>query len=321
MGNFLANLKGKLGRTELVLKKNSPDIMIVAGAVGVVASVVLACKATLKAELKVDEIKKERQDKLDEIEECRKEVSEESYTEEDEKKDKMIVNLRSFGKLAKTYAVAYAPAAITLGVSLGLIFKAHGILKARNAAIGAAYAAIDSAFKKYRERTVAKFGEAVDRELRYGLKEEELQVKDGDDEKTEKVVTADISSEYSLYARVFDEASRRWQNSAEYNLLFLREAQSHFNDLLNSRGHLFLNEVYDYLDLPRTEAGQFVGWLKDGKGDCEVDMGIYDVTNERHRAFINGYEKNIILDFNVDGIIYDKIEKKVSSKWKKEGAE
>ena len=313
MGNLLANLKGKLGRTELVLKKNSPDILIVAGAVGVVASVVLACKATLK----VDAIKKERQDKLDEIEECRKEVPEETYTEEDEKKDKMIVNLRAFGKLVKTYA----PSAITLGVSLGLIFKAHGILKARNAAIGAAYAAIDSAFKKYRERTVAKFGEAVDRELRYGLKEEELQVKEGDKTKTEKVVTADISPEYSAYARVFDESCDQWQNNAEYNMLFLRGAQEHFNDLLNARGHLFLNEVYDYLGIPRSEAGQFVGWLKDGDGDCKVDIGIYDLSNERHRAFINGYEKNIILDFNVDGIIYDKIEKKDSSKWKKAGIE
>lgn len=313
MSKFMDSLKLKAGRTGLVLKKNSPDILIVAGAVGVVVSVVLACKATLK----VDEIKKERQSKLDEIEECRKEVSEEAYTEEDMKKDQMIVNLRSAGKLIKTYA----PTAITLGVSLGLIFKAHGILKARNAAIGAAYAAIDSAFKKYRERTVAKFGEAVDRELRYGLKEEELQVKEGDETVTKKVVTSDISKEYSDYARVFDESSRRWKKSSEYNFMFLRGAQEHFNDLLNSRGHLFLNEVYDYLDFPRSEAGQFVGWLKDGDGDCKVDIGLFDPNNERSSAFINGYERNIILDFNVDGIIYDKIEKKESSKWKKAGVE
>ena len=313
MSKFMDSFKLKAERTGLVLKKNSPDILIVVGAVGVVASVVLACKATLK----VDEIKKERQSKLDEIEECRKEVSEEAYTEEDEKKDKMIVNLRSAGKLVKTYA----PATITLAVSLGLIFKAHGILKTRNAAIGAAYAAIDSAFKKYRERTVAKFGEAVDRELRYGLKEEELQVKEGDETVNKKVVTADISPEYSDYARVFDESSRTWQKSSEYNFMFLRGAQEHFNDLLNSRGHLFLNEVYDYLDFPRSEAGQFVGWLKDGDGDCKVDIGLFDPNNERSAAFINGYERNIILDFNVDGIIYDKIEKKESSKWKKAGVE
>lgn len=313
MSKFMDSLKLKAGRTGLVLKKNSPDILIVAGAVGVVASVVLACKATLK----VDEIKKERQSKLDEIEECRKEVSDEAYSEEDMKNDQMIVNLRSAGKLIKTYA----PSAITLGVSLGLIFKAHGILKARNAAIGAAYAAIDSAFKKYRERTVAKFGEAVDRELRYGLKEEELQVKEGNETVNKKVVTADISPKYSDYARVFDESSRRWKKSSEYNFMFLRDAQEHFNDLLNSRGHLFLNEVYDYLDFPRSEAGQFVGWLKDGGGDCKVDIGLFDPNNERSAAFINGYERNIILDFNVDGIIYDKIEKKESSKWKKAGVE
>lgn len=313
MSNFLSTIKEKTGRAELILKKNSPDILIVAGAVGVVASIVLACKATLKFE----EIKKERKEKLDEIEECRNEVSEDAYTEEDMKKDQTIVNLRSFGKAAR----AYAPAAIVLGASLGLIFKSHGILKTRNAAIGAAYAAIDSAFKKYRERTVERFGEEVDKQLRYGLKEEELQVQDGDTVRTEKVRTADISPEYSDYAKVFDESSRQWQKSAEYNFLFLRKAQEHFNDLLYSRGHLFLNEVYDYLDIPRTEAGQFVGWLKDGDGDCKVDIGLFRIDDERHRAFINGYERNIILDFNVDGIIYDKIEKKESSKWKKVGTE
>ena len=300
MSKFTSLIQNKAGRAGLILKKNSPDILIVAGAVGVVASVVMACKATLK----VDEIKKEREEKLEEIEECRKENDEQTYSEEDMKKDTMIVNFRTVTKYIKNYA----PAGITLVISLGLILKSHGILKARNAAIGAAYAAIDSAFKKYRERAVERFGEEVDKQLRYGLKDEEITVKDENgNEHTEKVTTADISEKYSQYAKVFDESSRQWQKSAEYNLMFLRGAQAHFNDLLYSRGHVFLNEVYDYLDIPRTTAGAVVGWLKDGD-DGKISFGIYDdPRNERHNAFINGYERNIILDFNVDGLIYDKI--------------
>lgn len=301
MSKFTSLIQNKAGRAGLILKKNSPDILIIAGAVGVITSVVLACKATLK----VDEIKKESKEKFDEIEECRKENDEQTYSEEDMRKDKMIVMVRTAGRLAKTYA----PAAITLGLSLGLIFKAHGILKARNAALGAAYAAIDTAFKKYRERAIEKFGEDVDKQLRYGLKQEEITVKDenGKDKK-ETVVTADIKNEYSEYAKVFDEASKRWENDAEYNLMFLRKAEAHFNDILNKRGHVFLNEVYDYLDIPRTRAGQIVGWVKDsGIGDGKIRFGLYDDNNPRHNAFINGYEKNIILDFNVDGPIFNQI--------------
>lgn len=302
MSKFTSLIQNKAGRAGLILKKNSPDILIIAGAVGVITSVVLACKATLK----VDEIKKESKEKFDEIEECRKENDEQTYSEEDMRKDKMIVMVRTAGRLAKTYA----PAAITLGLSLGLIFKAHGILKARNAALGAAYAAIDTAFKKYRERAIEKFGEDVDKQLRFGLKEEEITVKDEDgNEKKETIVTSDVKNEYSEYARVFDESSKRWEKDAEYNLMFLRRAQDYFNyTVLPDRGHVFLNEVYDYLDLPRSRAGQIVGWVKDSsKGDGKIDFGIYDPRKSRNNAFINGYERNIILDFNVDGPIFNQI--------------
>ena len=192
-----------------------------------------------------------------------------------------------------------------------MIFKSHNILKARNAALGAAYAAVDAAFKKYRERAVQKFGEEVDKELRYGLKSEEvLTVNEDGTESVEKVVTADISGDYSQYAVIFDESSRQWQKNAEYNKLFLIKAQEHFNDLLKNRGYLFLNEVYQHLDIPRTQAGQVVGWLtkENGGEDGRVDIGLWDIDRDRTRCFINGYERNIILDFNVDGIIFDKID-------------
>lgn len=300
MSNFLSAIREKTGRVELALKKNSPEILIVAGAVGVVASIVLACKATLK----VEEIKKERQEKLDEIEQCRNEVSEESYSEEDAKKDQLVVNLRSVGRLVK----AYAPAGVVLAVSFGLIFKSHGILKSRGAALAAAYTAVDSAFKKYRERAVERFGEEVDKQLRYGIKEEEITVKDGDETRTETVKTADMSPKYSEYAKVFDESSREWKKDAEYNKMYLYRAQEYFNRQLNLRGHLFLNEVYDYLDIPRTRAGQVVGWIKDKSNPDKVSFGIYDFHDARHRAFINGYERSIILDFNVDGVIVDNVD-------------
>ena len=64
------------------------------------------------------------------------------------------------------------------------------------------------------------------------------------------------------------------------------------------------------LGIPRTQAGQIVGWIYDEKhpiGDNKVDFGIYNTYNEANRNFVNGYERTILLDFNVDGNILDMI--------------
>lgn len=61
------------------------------------------------------------------------------------------------------------------------------------------------------------------------------------------------------------------------------------------------------LGIARTNAGQVVGWIyceKNPVGDNYVDFGIYNLQNE---GFVNGNERSILLDFNVDGIILDKI--------------
>ena len=69
-----------------------------------------------------------------------------------------------------------------------------------------------------------------------------------------------------------------------------------------------MNEVYQALGIPETEAGQVVGWIydpenPDHKGDNYVDFNIYDLHREKSRDFVNGYERSILLDFNVDGEI------------------
>ena len=83
--------------------------------------------------------------------------------------------------------------------------------------------------------------------------------------------------------------------------------QTFFNDLLLSRGHLFLNEVYDQIGIDRTKAGQVVGWVVSKDGDNFVDFGLFDGSTQEKRMFVNGHENSVLLDFNVDGVIYDKI--------------
>ena len=291
-----------VGKKGFKLKQHSPEIFIVAGGVGIVVSIVTACVATTKASKLIDESKKE----LADIQKSSEEHSEEEYTKDDQNKDKAIVYTKTALKVAKVYL----PSAIILAGSFVLIFSSNNILKRRNLALTAAYKTIDSSYKKYRERIKDKFGDDVDRNAHLGIEEKEIEETSIDENGKEKKVKQKVQTldhdQYSTYARVFDEYCLGWEKDAEQNLMFLKKQEFYANNVLKSRGYLYLNEVYESLGIPKTKAGQVVGWIYDENnpvGDNYVDFGIYDIHSERKRAFINGYERSIILDFNVDGDI------------------
>ena len=296
-----------LNRTTFKLKKHSPEILIVAGVIGTVTSTVMACKATTK----LNGILEDSKEKIDQVHYAmdHPETLPEEYTAEDGKKDLAIVYTQSAVKVAKLYAPSVA-----LGVlSITAIVSSNNILRKRNIALAAAYTAIDKSFKGYRERVVERFGKDLDRELRYNIKAKEIEEtvvdeKTGKEKTVKRTVEVVDPNTLSDFAKVYDDGCIGWEKDPESNLMFLRRQQDYANELLKSKGHLFLNEVYDMLGIPRTKAGQVVGWIYDEKnpvGDNFVDFGIYDKDNERNRAFINGYERNILLDFNVDGNILD----------------
>lgn len=290
------------------LKKHSPEILVAAGVIGAVTSAVMACKATTK----VNDILEEAKAKVDAVHEVVEETkgTAEEYTEEDSNKALAIVYAKTGLELVKLYGPS-----VVLGVaSIGCILTSHNIIRKRNIALAAAYATIDQGFKEYRGRVIERFGEALDKELKYNIKTKEVDEIVVDEKGKEKVVKKPVNvadpNFYSEYARFFDDGCTGWDKNPEYSLMFLKAQQNHANDILKSRGHLFLNEVYDMLGIPRTKAGQIVGWVYDETnqiGDNYVDFGFFDTYNEKARDFVNGYERVILLDFNVDGNIYDLI--------------
>ena len=293
-----------LSSTKYQIKKHSPEILMVAGIAGTIVGTVLACKATTK----VSEIIEEKNKNVEDVHTCLEEKPNE-YTEEDSKKDLTIIYAQTGVKLFKLYA----PAIGVMALSFTSIIAGHKVLKKRNIAIAAAYAAIDKGFKQYRKNVIEKFGEDIDQQMRFGLKSKEIKKKDKDGKtvkETEYYVDPDTNplDNISEYARFFDAASSNFAKDPEYNMMFLRRQQDYANEMLKSRGHLFLNEVYDLLDIPRSKAGQVVGWVYDKngntKGDNYVDFGLYR-NDQGTRRFVNGLEYNILLDFNVDGVIYD----------------
>ncbi len=302
-------MKEKLMKTykkvELKAIKHSPEILAGVGVVGVVGSLVMACKATTK----LSDVLEESKEQLDKIKEVAADPAyEEKYSQDDAKKDTTITYVQTAMKVTKLYA----PSVILCASSLGCLLASNNILKKRNAALSAAYMTVDKSFKEYRKRVADRFGEEVEKEIRYNIKAEEITKVDEDgNEVTETVKIMDGTDDpnsYSDYARFFDESCAAWQNDAEYNFTFLKAQQQYANDLLKARGRLFLNEVYRMLGIDETKAGQVVGWVynpDNPTGDNFVDFGIFNMQRERVRAFVNGYEPNILLDFNVDGVIWD----------------
>ena len=302
-------MKEKLMRTykkcEGQVIKHSPEILAGVGVVGVVASTVMACKATTKLSDILDE-SKEQLDKIKEV--VADPAYSEKYNEDDAKKDTTITYVQTGVKVVKLYA----PSAMLCVASLGCLLASNNILKKRNAALSAAYMTVDKSFKEYRKRVAERFGDEVEKEIRYNIKVKEVVTVDEDGNEVKETVKvmegADDPNGYSDYARFFDESCPAWQNDPEYNLTFLKAQQQYANDKLKADGRLFLNDVYKMLGIDITKAGQVVGWVYDPDcpvGDNFVDFGIYDMSRERVRAFVNGYEPNILLDFNVDGNIWD----------------
>lgn len=299
---ILKSVNGVTSKAVMKLKKHSPEILVVAGIAGTVVSAVLACKATTK----VAEILDETKGTLDTIHEGMETgaINGQEYTNEDGKKDTVVVYAQTGMKLAKLYG----PAIILGTLSITSILASNNILRKRNVALGAAYAAIDKSFKEYRGRVIERFGEQVDTELKYGIKAkkfEEIEVdpETGKEKKVKKTVMVADPNLQSDYAVYFDSKSRNYETNPDYNRMFLKAQQEFANDKLQTRGHLFLNEVLDDLDLPRTPAGQIVGWTKDGP-DGYVNFRIVEVERETEDG---RHEPALLLDFNVEGNIWEKM--------------
>lgn len=297
----------KVAEQALLAQKNSPTILFGVGVVSMVGSTILACHATLKLDEVLTGIESEKKQahRVKALVDSGEVPEDTTYSDEEMKQDLSVIVIRGAGRVIKLYA----PAVILGGIGIVCLTKSHRILQDRNMALTAAYVALDGAFRKYRERVVDRYGEETDRDLRHDF--EEIDVID---EETGKVTsTYQVApGEPSGYARWFDEENGNWNAPpfGEYNLLFLRTQQTWANDRLRSHGHMFLNEVYSQLGLAHTSAGSVVGWVyrrENNAGDNYIDFGCWD-DHGNLRDFNNGREGAILLDFNVDGLIWEQID-------------
>lgn len=299
------------------LKKHSPEILVTVGVVGAVVSAVMACRATTKASAIVENHKNQVEAVHDALEKPDAKYKDEDgnvydYTEDTAKKDLVTI----YAHTGLDFAKLYGPSVLLGAASVSCILASVNILHKRNAAIAAAYTLVDKSFKEYRGRVIERFGKELDRELKYNLKSKEVEVEetvvdeDGNEHVEKRPATVVVSDgvKHSAFTRCFDETNPNWTKSPEQNMIFLWQQQSYASRLLREKGFLTINEVYEMLGFERIAAGQVVGWVYDEKnpiGDNYVDFGIFDITDEQKRYFVNGHERSIWLDFNDDGNILE----------------
>lgn len=289
----------RAGRQILKAQKHSPTVLFGVGVAGVVATAVMASRATLK----MDEVLREAEKQRNDIQ-LALDTSSDKYDQADADNDSKLVKIKTATKIAKLYA----PAAVCGAITIAALTGSHLIISRRNVGLTAAYAALDQGFREYRKRVVDEYGEEKDAEFRYGSVERQIAVDTdhGVDVKTVRVLRPNGKS---IYAKVFDESNLNWRSVPSYNMMFIQAQQSYANDRLRARGHLFLNEVYEALGMEHTKEGAVVGWVRNNPdgGDNFVSFGVFDGDSFMGKEFVLGNENSVWLDFNVDGIIYDKI--------------
>lgn len=279
------------------LKHHSPILLAGVGVVGVVTAAVLASRATLKLEDTLDSNKV----RID---------TERAKGAEGNVRKAQILNALDLVKL-------YGPS-VTLGVgSLVCIGAGQGILHKRNATLVMAYKGLEKAFADYRGRVQEEVGEEKEREIRLGVRTEEIE-----DDKGKKTKVKTLSSnmaDLGEFSFLFESTNPNWTPYADRNEYFIRAQINYLNDLLIARGHVFLNEVLDRLGMDHTDTGALVGWryvdpdsaeAKNHDGDNYIDARPFNLDNVHTREFEQVDKATHLLDFNVDGLIWDKIGKK-----------
>ena len=295
-------LRKSFKKAQLTVRKHSPEILMVAGVIGTVAGAVMACKETLELGDVLDECKQEKMELEEQYAMC------EEYSEDALKKDQVKLTIKQAAKIVKLYA----PSVIMEVTSIGVIFASNDIMRKRNASMAAAYATLNSMYKRYRQNVIESYGEEVDKDMRFGVKHEKVTEIDEDGNKVKidaRIVDLDNTAlAISDYSRFFQMGCKGFDaSSGRYNLLYLKGIQAMFNNKLIADGYVMLNDVYRELGFDTIPEGWSIGWVYDEEnpiGDNYIDFGLYEARNKNQRA-VNDWEPVILMDFNVDGNLYE----------------
>lgn len=294
MKNIIPNSVTRFGyRTILKANASSPTVLVIAGVGGLVATAVMAAKATRHLDPVMDEHYKGRM-----------EIAEKVYVTKRARQQDL---LKLYTGTGMSLGKIYGPTVFVGASSTIAVLGGHRILRGRQIATLAAYSGLADQFQGYRDRVTKTLGTEVEKGIYEGARGEWKESDTKGEYKLEPVFDG-LPREDAYLRPWYDEGNTNWVPDATSNRHFLTGVQTHMNNLLRFRGHVFLNEVYDALGMQRVPEGAIAGWLHNGDGDNYVDFGFLASIDPNTIAFVNGHEKTVRLNFNIDrGAIWSKI--------------
>ena len=199
------------------VKKNASTILTCFGAGGMVTTVGLAIRATLKARAACIDARIEKdRDELTKME------------------------------IFRISAPIYIPTVAVGTASLVCVFGANALNKRQQAAMASAYTALASAFEGYRGKVEAICGPGTNAAIEKAI-EQERRDKEDDHPPWDEAQTFYLEC---CYKPTFFERTMEQVMHAEY----------HFNRNFRIRGWATLNEFLEFLELPKVDGGDDVGW-------------------------------------------------------------
>lgn len=192
------------------LKRNGSTILTCLGAVGVVATSVMAVNATPKALTILKNAEEEKGDKLTKTE------------------------------IIKVVGSCYIPAIITGASTITCIFGANILNKRHQAALTSAYALLDNSYKEYKKKVEEIYGEDAEKEIRTEIAKEKIKEEDTLDEDDGKQLF------YDQYSNRYFRATNETVLSAEYtiNKILAEDCYASLNEFYDLLGI----ETVDYGD-------------------------------------------------------------------------
>lgn len=287
------------GRSLLKLQKNSPTILVVTGVVGLGATAVLAAKASRK----IDPV-------LEDHREVRSEIGYVSRDNKERRREQQTAIVELYLNSGARLARIYGPTIVVGTLSAASVLWGHRILRGRHVATMMAYSSLQEQFLAYRGRVAKTLGEKAEVDIYNGAHGE--WVEDPDHKGEYKLQPKFESDETPSYLRpFFDEYNIMWTSDPETNYAILKGVQAHFNNVLQIRGHVFLSEVYDALKLERVPECIVSGWVysknPEHEGDNFIDFGFMTGADPGTVLFREHKTPSVRLNFNTDGVIWDKI--------------
>lgn len=248
-------------KLKLYLQRSSPTILTCLAAIGVVATTVMAVRATPKAVMLIRKNSRINHD-----------GDPEAYTK--------LEAVQSAWK-------CYIPAAI-IGVStITCIFGANILNKRQQVSIASAYALVNNAYREYKSKVKELYGEETHNAVVDSIAKEQC--------KDVYITTPGLISNSTLdfgegmepeITRTFyDSFSKQY---FETTIAKVIEAEYHLNRNFMFTGVISLNDFYEFLGLEKIDIGDNIGW-----SSCDGD--IYWIDFNHHLAtFDDGLEIYVV---------------------------